>query len=274
MTTFLLVDNGSIKAAATLQLRRIAQQLSERSGKHVYPVSLQHAGRIPKEALEGMRATVFTDFLRQKLTAGERHFRVLPLFFGHSRALSAFIPEQQTLLEQEVGRFTLTLADVLYPLPEGDKRLVNIIDDHIQQTAMKASLALKNIVLVDHGSPLPQVTQVRNRVMNQVHTQLKQIAPSIDLSSAAMERRAGRRYDFNGVLLADWLRNKAEQGESSAIVALLFSLPGRHAGEGGDIVAICESVMQNYPAFKIAISPLVGEHPLLLEILQDRLVSR
>ena len=272
MTTFLLVDNGSIKAAATLQLRRIAQQLSECSGKHVYPVSLQHAGRIPKEALEGIRAAVFTDFLRQKLTAGERHFRVLPLFFGHSRALSAFIPEQQALLEQDFGCFTLTLADVLYPLPEGNKCLVDIIYDHIQQTAIKASLPLKNIVLVDHGSPSPQVTEVRNEVRNQVHTQLKQIIPSIDLSSAAMERRAGRCYDFNGILLVDWLRKKAEQGESSAVVALLFSLPGKHAGDGGDIVTICESVMHCYPAFKIAITPLVGEHPLLLKILQERLV--
>ncbi len=272
MTTFLLVDNGSIKAAATLQLRRIAQQLSERSGKQVYPVSLQHAGRIPAAALNGVKAAVFADFLRKKLAAGERCFMVLPLFFGHSRALSVFIPEQQALLEQDFGRFTLTLADVLYPLPRGDQRLADIIYAHIQQTAMNAALPFKNIVLVDHGSPLPQVTQVRNKVTAQVLSQLKQIAPSINLSSAAMERRVGRRYDFNGILLADWLVKKAEQGEKSAIVALLFSLPGRHAGEDGDIVTICDAVMQRYPTFKIAISPLVGEHPLLLEILQDRLI--
>jgi len=274
MTTFLLVDNGSVKAAATLQLRRIAQQLSDYSGQHVYPVSLQHAGRIPVAELDGVKAAVFTDFLQQKLATGERNFRVLPLFFGHSRALSAFIPEQQALLEQEFGCFTLVIADVLYPLPEGDKRLADIIYDHIQQTAINAALPLNNIVLVDHGSPLPQVTQVRNGVTDQVRTQLKQIAPAIALSSAAMERRVGQQYDFNGILLADWLLKKAKQGERSAIVALLFSLPGRHAGEGGDIVTICKSVMQRYPAFKIVISPLVGEHPLLLAMLQERLESK
>ena len=88
-----------------------------------------------------------------------------------------------------------------------------------------------------------------------------------------MERREGKQYDFNGELLEACLNKKAQQGEPSAIVGLLFSLPGRHAGEGGDIEKICESVMGRYPNFKIGISPLVGEHPLLLEILADRLNS-
>ena len=57
------------------------------------------------------------------------------------------------------------------------------------------------------------------------------------------------------------------------VVALLFSLPGRHAGKCGDIESMCESVMRRHPSFTIGISPLVGEHPLLLEILADRLNS-
>ena len=131
--------------------------------------------------------------------------------------------------------------------------------------------SLKNIVLVDHGSPSPQITAVRNAVADHLQAKLG----NVKLEQAVMERREGKQYDFNGELLEDWLMAKAEQGmsgeESSAIVALLFSLPGRHAGEGGDIATICESVMQRYPNFKIGISPLVGEHPLLLEILADRL---
>ena len=33
--------------------------------------------------------------------------------------------------------------------------------------------------------------------------------------------------------------------------------------EGGDIVEICQSVMADYPDFKICISPLITEHPRL-----------
>lgn len=279
MTTFLLVDNGSKRAAATLQLHHIAQQLSDRSNQYVYPVSLQHASAIPAEALGGTKAIIFVDFLRQKLTEGERVFRVLPLFFGNSRALTGFIPEQQALLVVEFGVFELTIADVLYPLPIGDARLAEIVYANIQQTAQNNALPLQNIVLVDHGSPLPQVTQVRKGVTEAVQAKLNYVsnvsdsASDIELAQTAMERRVGRKYDFNGILLEDWLIDKAKQGEQSAIVALLFLLPGRHAGEEGDIVTICASVMQHYPDFTIAISPLVGEHAILLDILHERLVS-
>ena len=88
-----------------------------------------------------------------------------------------------------------------------------------------------------------------------------------------MERREGEQYDFNGVLLESWLRKKAQSGEKSAVVILLFFLPGRHAGTGGDIVEICEGIMQEYPDFKIAISPLISEHELLMPILHSRLLS-
>lgn len=269
MATLLLVDNGSVKPAATLQLRHIAQQLSQQSKRHIYPVSLQHAGVISADALGGVKAAVFTDFVQQKLISGERHFIVLPLFFGKSRALTAFIPQQQALLAQTFGEFKITIADVLYPLPDGDERLATIVYEHIQHTAHHAGLPLKNVALVDHGSPLPQVTQVRNGVTDKVQQKL---GDSIQLEQVAMERRKGRQYDFNGTLLIDWLTNKAEQGESSAIIGLLFALPGKHAGAEGDIVTICESVMQRYPNFKIAISPLVGEHPLLIDMLHERLL--
>ena len=64
---------------------------------------------------------------------------------------------------------------------------------------------------------------------------------------------------------------KAESGESSVIVTLLFFLAGRHAGEGGDIVQICEKAIQKYPEFKFAISPLISTHKLLISILYNRL---
>ncbi len=282
--TIILVDNGSIKPAATLQLRKIAKQLSDKTNQKIHPISLQHAD------------VVLDSFLREQLEQGKRDFIILPLFFGNSRALTKFIPEVKAELEEKFGVFNLKIADTLFPLSQGDVRLSEIIFDNIQTAVQKCLLPkhtppllhdayiakhhvkvggcalLKNIVLVDHGSPSPEITAVRNAVAEQVQAKL---GKDTQLEQAVMERRAGKEYDFNGELLEDWLITTAEQGisgeETNAIVALLFSLPGRHAGDGGDIVRICESVMQRYPHFKIEISPLVGEHPLLLEILADRL---
>ena len=261
-TTILIVDNGSVKVAATLQLQKIAEKLSHQTRHHIHPVSLQHAD------------IVLTSFLREKLQQGKRDFIILPLFFGNSRALTKFIPDVQTELEKEFGSFDIKVTDPLYaPATSGvNTPLAEIIFEHIQQTSINTSIPLHNIVLVDHGSPSPKITEVRNSVADQVQTML---GSGSQLEQAVMERREGKQYDFNGDLLEDWLVAKAKQGtqnkESSAIVALLFSLPGRHAGAGGDIETICASVMQRYPNFKIGISPLVGEHPLLLEILADRL---
>jgi len=254
--TILLVDNGSIKPAATLQLKKIAEQLGERTKQKIYPVSLQHA------------EVVLANFLREQLEQGKSDFIILPLFFGNSRALTKFIPDVQAELEEVFGKFNLKIADTLFPFPQSDTRLADIIFNNIQIVARDSLFSLRNIVLVDHGSPSPQITAVRSGVAKEVQAKLGQ---KVKLAQAVMERREGKQYDFNGELLEDWLLEKAKQGEASAIVALLFSLPGRHAGEGGDIVEICDSVMERYPGFKIGLSPLVGEHPLLLDILADRL---
>jgi sirohydrochlorin ferrochelatase len=122
------------------------------------------------------------------------------------------------------------------------------------------------IVLVDHGSPVAAVSQVRQTLA----TQLQQLA-DLDVEQACMERRIGEEYDFNGLLLADWLSAKAQQGEPGAVVAMLFLLPGKHAGEGGDVATICRDALADYPDFDLRISPLVGEHPQLIEMLSQRL---
>lgn len=266
--TILLLDNGSTKAEATLQLRKIAKQLSKNIQQQIHAVSLQHADVIPVKSLGGVKASVYSSFITDQLQQGQRDFIVLPLFFGNSRALTKFIPDKQTELEEAFGAFNLKIADTLFPFPQNDRRLAEIIFYNIQTIAKESTLPLENMVLVDHGSPSPAITAVRNAVAEQVQEKLGE---GVRLEQAVMERRPSKQYDFNGELLKDWLIAKAEKGKLSAIVSLLFSLPGRHAGEGGDIETICDAVMQRYPNFKIGISPLVGEHPLLLEILANRL---
>lgn len=268
MPVILLCDNGSTRAAATLQLRNLTTELSKKSNHTIHPVSLQHANRIPAEELGGTPAHIFHEFMTQQLSQEQREFILLPLFFGKSKALTSFIPDEVKRLKKQFGDFDLKVADVIYPMPEGEILLSTIIHEHIIDTTDKNNLPLKNIVLVDHGSPVQKVTAVRNHLAQKV--QEKNVV-NIQLEQAVMERREGKEYDFNGDLLKDWLTSKAQSSESSAVVILMFFLAGRHAGSGGDIVEICDSVMQQYPHFKIAISPLITEHPCFIDILQQRL---
>lgn len=268
MPVILLCDNGSTQPSATLQLRRLAQQLSQQSGQTIHPVSLQHANRIAASQLQGEPAQVFSEFMQQQLSTGENEFILLPVFFGKSKALTSFVPDEASKLRQKYGDFSLRLAEVIYPLPEGEPLLVDIIHDHIQQTAALHNLPLHNLVLVDHGSPIPRVTEVRQDLTQRVQSRL---ADATSLQQAVMERREGREYDFNGDLLEHWLTQKAEAGAKSALVIMMFFLAGRHAGENGDIVQICDAVMQQHPGFKVAISPLIAEHPAFVNILQLRL---
>jgi len=268
MPVILLCDNGSTQPNATLQLRRLAQQLSTETGQQIHPVSLQHANRIDASQLQGEPAQVFREFMQQQLSAGETEFILLPIFFGKSKALTSFVPDEADKLRQQYGDFSLRLAEVIYSLPTGEPLLVDIIHDHIQQIAAQHKLPLQNLVLVDHGSPIPRVTEVRQHLAQQVQHRM---ADGISLEQAVMERREGREYDFNGELLEHWLSRKAEAGAKSALVIMMFFLPGRHAGENGDIVQICNSVMQQHPGFKVAISPLIAEHPAFVNILQLRL---
>ncbi len=265
MPTYLLVDNGSRQPLATLKLRQLAKSLSAAVGHEVHAVSLQHADAIAADRLEGIAASIFTPFLRQRLQQGEREFVVLPLFFGVSRALTSFIPQQLEQLQEEFADIKVTLADVIYPLPQGDDRLAQIMFDHINAVNANGN---SSVVLVDHGSPLASITEVRHRVA----ATLRDMYGNEDsVDEAVMERREGREYDFNGELLENWLQQQAQQGVTSVVVAMMFFLPGRHAGSCGDVENICQRVAAQYPGFEFHITPLISDHPLLLAILQDRL---
>lgn len=255
----LLVDNGSRRAASTLALRVIARALGDRVGRVVQPVSLQHADRVPASELDGQPALVLPRFLRERLEAGQRNFIVLPLFFGPSRALSGFIPEQVTALTAEFGAIRLHQAEVLCPLPRGEQLLADIVADNV------AGLGpADRVVVVDHGSPIPEVTAVRSWVAQALASRLPG-APAVE--EAVMERREASDYDFNGELLTERLGKL----NGRIVLAMLFLLPGRHAGPGGDIAEICAAAEQASPGLQVTPSPLVGEHPLLLNILQARL---
>ncbi|MCW9059056.1 MAG: cobalamin biosynthesis protein CbiX [Gammaproteobacteria bacterium] len=267
--SYLLIDNGSTRAEATLNLRRLAVALGERCGVEVAAVSLQHADRIPAAALGGCAADTLPSFLRSKRAEGVEEFVLVPLFFGSSRALTRFVPDTVGEVVQETGAFRLELGRSLYPLPDGEPRLAGLLCDQVSRTAADHDVQLEQVVLVDHGSPIPEVTAVRQGLAREMRERL---GPGISLQEAVMERRAGSEYDFNGALLEERLQAMArEHPHQTVILAMLFFSPGRHAGAGGDIEEICQRVMQAAPGFRVIPTALVGEHEGLVDILADRL---
>jgi sirohydrochlorin ferrochelatase len=256
----MLIDNGSRRPDATLNLRRLASELSARTGLSIHPVSLQHADRVPASALGGQPASTFTPFVEQCLRDGHRRFVALPLFFGPSRALTSFIPQQLEPLQARHPDLQLLQADVLCPLPPGEPRLADILADNVQRTERPAT----RVIVVDHGSPIPEVTAVRRWLTEALRERLPS---AVDVDEAVMERRAGRDYDFNGQLLEERL----DGATGEVVLAMLFLSPGRHAGAGGDIAEICTAAEAANPGLKVTPTALVGEHPGLVEILQRRL---
>jgi sirohydrochlorin ferrochelatase len=270
----LLIDNGSSRPESTLNLRRLAQTLSLVSGQMIHPVSLMHANKAPISALNQQAADILQPYLEQQLQAGQRHFLIIPVFYGLSRALTSFVPDLQNKLQAEYGEFHVQIADVLCPLPNGEPRLVELLCDLIAYTERRLALFVEHIFFADHGSPIPAVTQVRQWLAGQLREQL----PNKTLLECVMERRSGQVYDFNGALLDQQLRHVAAKintdesiNQRMFIVSLLFTSAGTHAGAGGDIEQICAAVMRDYPHIHIHTTPLVGDHPLLIDILQQRM---
>ncbi len=267
--TIMLVDNGSSRPESTLSLRHLAKRLGVLSGQTIHPVSLQHAHGVGASHLGDRPADTFTTFVRRRLEQGERQFLVLPLFFGNSRALTAYIPDQVVELARVYGTFELRQADVLCPLPTGEPRLARILCENLDTAARSARRRPRQVILVDHGSPIPEVTAVRRGLAIQMRECLD---VGVEVSEAVMERREDQDYDFNGRLLLEVLRDRAiEQPTATVFLSLLFINPGRHAGTGGDIDEIRRQVINEFPGFRIVTTPLVGEHPGLVDILLRRL---
>ena len=147
-------------------------------------------------------------------------------------------------------------------------RLAEILATHVRQTLEDLDLQSARVAVIDHGTPERRVNQVRNAVANQVCDLLGVDAKMVNACS--MERREGAEYDFNDPLLENLGKLYGWQG-SDLVVAMFFLLPGRHAGPKGDVAKICSRLLQQ-PEFRlIQQTKLMGKHPLLIEILSDRL---
>lgn len=257
-----LVDNGSLSPAATRSLRTLAEKLTARLGRDVEAVSAMHADKVPAAELEGRAAEVLDAAVRVRARAGARRFGVVPLFIGPSRALTDLIPELTERWRGEFRELTVAVADPLHRA--GETQLAEMLADFVRADSGRSSAT--RIAVVDHGSPVRAVTAARDEIAAQLAALL---GGGAAVSPCSMERRPGEAYAFNEPLLETLLR-APEWSAGDVVVTQLFLQPGRHAGAHGDIAQICARAQAAAPRWRVRRTPLLGEHPRLIDLLAAR----
>lgn len=246
----LLVDNGSLNPRATLRLRELAAEMTALLGRTVDPVSVLHSDKVDPAELGGVRALTFEPYAREALAQGVATLEIFPLFIGPSLAITEFLPQ----LAAKVG-VTLETRPTLAGPGRADA-LAGILADNLLASGWKPGAG--NVLLCDHGSPIPEVTAVREDLAARLRARLG-LADS-QLVGCAMERREGPAYAFNEPMLSDVVARQ----EADFTVLMLFLLPGRHAGAGGDVDTLCREHAR--PGVGWRLSPLLGEHPALMRL--------
>ena len=264
--TCFLFDNGSLRAASTRALRRVSERLGERIGMEVRSVSLLHSNRVDPNELAGEPAQLLEESLDQFAHKGDGTAVILPLFFGPSGALVEYLPPRLAALQTKYPQCRFILANCLEsPGDDSTKLLACAIERAIGEAIVQNGMTAPAIVMTDHGSPLVAVTDVRNRIGEELALRIP-----LALSVASMERREGERYAFNEPLLKRALNELAQSGQTEAVVALQFLFAGRHAGPKGDIAQICADVSREYPQLRINITEPIGESGEIIELLARR----
>ena len=261
----LLVDNGSLEPASTLQLRRLAAELEGKVGMKVEPVSVAHSTKVPAEKLEGRRAELLDEALDRCVAEGVTDVIVAPLFVGPSYAIVRHVPA----VVAQRGSLRARIAAPLFV--EGETRLAEILAEHVREerktiACNQAPTGGVRVAVVDHGSPSRGVTTVRDAVAAQVRELLG--GEVVEVAACSMERRASEEFAFNEPLLEGLLARDGWKDEA-VVVALLFIAPGKHAGPEGDVAQIVRRA-RGGTLDAVRFTRTMGAHPLLVEILADR----
>lgn len=243
-----LIDNGSLEAAAHLNLRRVATALSGLTATRVHAVSWKHSDRIAPAELDGTPGWTLGSFVRAMHALGQREFLFVPFFISAQGAIGSALRGDLERLRGELGDLEFDFSPGL----AAENALTAILTARIRAVRTARNLVRPPVVIVDHGGPSPASAALRNHVTTTVRRELDgETGPIV---AASMEGQ-------HPPLLAEQLRAPGFAGQE-VIVALLFLSPGRHAGPGGDIVRICAE-----SGTRCHLTELIGTHPLAIETL-------
>ena len=264
---YFLVDNGSLRAESVRTLREIAVQLSSLCDLVITPMGLMHSHKVDAGELDGQSAQSMQSFLESAEAEALSHICVIPFFLGPSLAVTDWLPRNLGLWQERGAGRHFRILDVLYR--QGDDRLPRALADRCREGMQQSGLSRAHVALVDHGTPLKEVNQVREEVgLECRHLLGNEVA---GFSTCAMERREGTEYDFNDPLLESLLEKWVGKGVREIILSQFFLLPGRHAGPGGDLQQIVQTFTERLPELSVHRADNPGTHPLVMEILRQRI---
>ena len=271
ISKYFLVDNGSLRPDSILNLRKVAKNLSKLTQIEVTPIGLMHSHKVDP-GLIGFEPALSVESLTSSEFSGESTELIfIPFFFGPSLGIREWLPKK---LNSWIGEHPTVSFRILGELfRSGDDRIARALADLSRKTIRESKMRHPSLALVDHGTPLREVNQVREKIGDELE---KLMSSEIsDFSTCSMERREGKEYDFNDPLLEsileEWSENKNKDKDIQIIVAPLFLSPGRHAGEKGDLSQICDRFHCAEKIVLIERSDLLGQHSLVLEVLRDRI---
>eukprot|EP00929_Paragymnodinium_shiwhaense_P015268 TRINITY_DN123330_c0_g1_i1.p1 TRINITY_DN123330_c0_g1~~TRINITY_DN123330_c0_g1_i1.p1 ORF type:complete len:699 (+),score=183.45 TRINITY_DN123330_c0_g1_i1:90-2186(+) len=285
-----LIDNGSLRAEATLSLRRLAAAVQakarvENPSVYVEAVSARFADRIPAKDLEGVPAKILPGWL-DGLAAQKFSGKVLllPLLIGPSNTLTQTMPSAGRAvpnLEVEISPSLVCQCPALYTQSAtGADELADILHERLGalgkpppgarklatngNSAAPTDASLHHVLICDHGSPVQRVTAAREGVRRCLEQKLGQ-----KVLGVCMERRDGPEFDFNGSLLENVLVEMPQGATVS--VALLFLQEGKHAGPGGDIAGIIAEAKEKRPDLHVETTSVMAGHEGLVDLLLLRM---
>ena len=262
---YFLVDNGSLRSESVLSLRRTAIKLEEKSGFPITPAGIMHSHKIDPVELNGVAACSMDSLFASKDQDKIDYISVIPMFLGPSLAITDWLPKKLGQWKESDTNRDFAIADCLFR--KGDQRLADALTEIITHSISLKFTEKPFVILVDHGTPLHEVNFVREEIGKYLAQRLSGLTSGF--STACMERREGVKYDFNDPLLEKLLVEIKSSGHKCVVVGQLFLAPGRHAGPGGDIAQICKPFVKS--GMQIENTVTLGNHPLVLEILVDRL---
>ena len=269
ISKYFLVDNGSLRPDSILNLRKVAKNLSKLVQVEVFPIGLMHSHKVDPGLIGGEPALSVESLTSSEFSEESTELIFIPFFFGPSLGIREWLPKK---LNSWIGEHPTVSFRILGELfRSGDDRIARALADHSRKTIRESKMRHPSLALVDHGTPLREVNQVREQVGDELE---KLMSSEIsDFSTCSMERREGKEYDFNDPLLESILKKWSENKDKDIqiLVAPLFLSPGRHAGEKGDLSQICSRFHCAEKNILIERSDLLGQHPLVLEVLRDRI---
>lgn len=264
---YLLVDNGSLQPDSVISLHQIAIRLSNTCSTEIIPVSLLHSNKIPASHLNGFKAQTIVGFLKSEKGQNAQSLVIIPFFIGPSRGITNWLKDKlEEWKNNKVGR-SFKILECLYSM--GDSRLAEALHVETKKVIMEYRINKPNVVLVDHGTPVAEVNEVREQVGIQFFKLLK--GSCSECLTSSMERREGAEYDFNEPLIENVLHEWGTLGITEVVVSFLFLLPGRHAGKGGDLDRIFDSARKEFPNMNIRATKPIGSSEFILKILCDRI---